>query len=66
MMKPLLTRVIVSPVEPPVSVRPALLVLVAYKYTPLFTVMVMSDAPALYPVIEVTFRDALAVLLEKV
>jgi hypothetical protein len=39
---------------------------VEYKYTPLFTVIVISDLPAIYPPIVVTFKEALAVLEEYV
>jgi hypothetical protein len=54
----------VSPDAPPESVRPGVPVEVEYRYIPLFTVIVMSDLPAEYPPIEVTFNEALAVFAE--
>jgi hypothetical protein len=65
-IRPLLTKTIVSPLDPPVSVSPGVPTLVEYKYTPAFTVIVMSDAPVIYPGIAATFKDAFAVLAANV
>jgi hypothetical protein len=60
-INPLLTMVSVSPVVPPVKPNPALPVDVAYKYTPELTVIVISETPAIYPLIPDRFNDAFAV-----
>jgi hypothetical protein len=65
-MYPLLTSITESPLVPPVMVKPALVVAVAYKYTPLLTVIVMFECPARYPEMEATLIEALAVLAAKV
>jgi hypothetical protein len=54
----------VSPDAPPLNVKPGVDVLVEYKYTLALTVIVISDVPAEYPPIVVTFNDALAVVDE--
>jgi hypothetical protein len=54
----------VSPEAPPMSVKPGVVTAVPYKYTPVFTVIVISDFPATYPPKVVTFREAFAALAE--
>jgi hypothetical protein len=65
-MRPLFTRVSMSAELPPLNESPALPVDVAYKYTPPLTVIVISDLPAIYPPIDVTFKEASVVVEVKV
>jgi hypothetical protein len=63
-MNPLFTILTVSPVVPPVNVRPGVDVLSDQRYTPLFTVTVISLCPARYPEIAVTSNVAFFVSVE--
>jgi hypothetical protein len=65
-MKPLFTKVKVSPDAPPDKVKPGVPVPVEYKYTPGSTLTVISEIPAIYPPIAATFNEAFGVLTENV